>query len=448
MKRREINRDIGLIPKLIFWLTLSFTIDFLGLFSISGSGWDSGIVLKMCLSQISSSLVLGVLFHLGAALFLTSRFDNSEKEKSDMRLILSFASFYLITTLYLILMSHFVFNTFLRFGDTTAELDLAYVYGAMFAAPIVSIIFCTLAAAIAVTVDDWRLTLLIGCSFFLVVNLFLGMPFAESQYSEVSLFSTSHFYRATILLLSGQFSTIPLSIREWAGLNPISHLIIPVLTYSILSLISGWAVHIFGRKNLRRRELMAKVGLTQVSEQDLIEETKLEGQLKNRRQAVLVCLLIFGLLIPVGGYTYNSSKGYDKLVVLYENELSSQNGTLFCETFITGIAPPSVTRWIGFPFDILDWGNCPSPIHFEYVFGFGSVNDFLLMNENDRWRFSHIVDLEYGQTSYLYSSLSGIDELAGNHYWVFRLYSDEWTNELGALRIRISVILRDRDDIS
>ncbi|MHA1929701.1 MAG: hypothetical protein ACTSV2_14105 [Candidatus Thorarchaeota archaeon] len=32
--------------------------------------------------------------------------------------------------------------------------------------------------------------------------------------------------------------------------------------------------------------------------------------------------------------------------------------------------------------DILDWGQCPSPITFEYVFRAGSINEFFNMTES------------------------------------------------------------------
>jgi hypothetical protein len=184
-----------------------------------------------------------------------------------------------------------------------------------------------------------------------------------------------------------------------------------------------------------------------VTEQEQMDETRLGNRLKARRKAALVCFVVFGLLIPIGGYSYTSSREYDVYVAIYEGVLQPANGELFYESFITEALPPDITRWIGFPLDILDWGQCPTPITFEYVFRAGSIYEFFNMTENDRWRLSNTISLADDQTQYLYNSYSRLDELGGPHYWVFRFYSNDWTEEQGGLRIRISVVLRERSDI-
>jgi hypothetical protein len=221
-----------------------------------------------------------------------------------------------------------------------------------------------------------------------------------------------------------------------------------MLVYIILTLLSVWTLKNYGTENLRRRHFLNKSDTIHVTEQEQMDETKLGNRLKARKKAVLVCLVVFGLLIPIGGYSYTSSRVYDVRTVIYEGILQPTNGELFYGSFITEVLSPDITQWIGFPLDIIDWGQCPSPITFEYVVRAGSIHDFYNMTENDRWRLAQTTSLKNDQTQYFYNSYLGLDELGGPHYWVFRFYSDDWTSEQAGPRIRISVVLREMDDFA
>jgi len=435
----------GIFPRVILWLAISIVVDLPGLYSVSGFGWNSASILRQSLGQISSTAFLGALFFFGAGLFLSSRFVRNYDR--IQQLVRPFIMFLLLTALYLVFRSIIIFNTFTQFGEVGAEVNLAFVYGALLAVPIVSFMFCSLAAGLAIIVDDWRITTVAGCSLFLVVNLFLGMPYADAFFPEMSLFGPSHFYRAMILVFSGLYAIIPLSIQSWGGVTSIYSMIVPTIIYIILTLISVWTIKNYGTENLQRRHLLNKSDTILVTEQEQMNETRLRNRLKARRKAVLVCFLIFGLLIPVGSYSYTSNREYDVLTVLYEREIQPTNDMLFYGSFITEDPPPDVTQWIGFPMDIIDWGQCPSPITFEYAFGRGSINSFLDMNETDQWRLHLTKTLEDDRTQYFYNAYTGIDELGGLHYWAFRFYSNDWTDEQGALRVRISVVLRESNDI-
>ncbi|MHA1662801.1 MAG: hypothetical protein ACTSVR_06050 [Candidatus Thorarchaeota archaeon] len=431
--------------RVVLWLVISIVYDAPGFIFVSGSGWNSNQIIRYSIAELSSSALLGVLFFLGASLFLSSRYTRFKEESDNRELVKSFIIFLFLTTMYLMCRSVFVMNAFVRFGEVGASVDVAFIYGALLTAPVISFIYCSLAAGLAIIVDDWRLTVTIGCGLFLVTN-FLGMPFATAYHPEISLFSPTHFYRAVLLIFSDLFVTLPLPIKAWGGLISVYYLMAPLIAYTILTGLSIWAFRNFGAENIRRNKLLVKFDTIQVTKQEQIEDTTLEKQLKARRKAVLVCFLVFGLLIPMGGYTYTSSIELEKITVIYENVIHPTNGELFYGIFTTEVPPPAVSRCIQFPLDILDWGQCSSPISFEYTFGEGPINDFLELDEEDRWQSSRTIYLEDDQTQYLYSRSSGLDELAGVHYWAFRFYSDDWTEEQGALRIRISVVIIDRPE--
>ena len=61
----RISRNSSFISRVIIWLLLSIIVDFLGLYSTSGSGWDSASVIRQSLGEISSTMMIGVLFFLG-----------------------------------------------------------------------------------------------------------------------------------------------------------------------------------------------------------------------------------------------------------------------------------------------------------------------------------------------------------------------------------------------
>ena len=434
------------IRRVILWLVISVIFDVLGFISTSGSGWSSNQITMHSIAEISSSAIFGVLFFLGAALLLSSRFTRFKEESDNRELVKSFIIFLFLTTMYLFCKSVIAFNTFVRFGEDGASVGVAYFYGAVLAAAAISFIYCSLAAGLAIVVDDWRLTVAIGCGLFLVTNLFIGMPFVSATYYDIPLFSPTHFYRVVLLIFSGFFMALPYSIQVWGGLSSIYHVIIPLLVYVILTGFSIWAFRKFGAENIQRTKLLVKSDTIQVTEQEQVRDTTLRRRLKARRKAVLMCFLVFGLLIPVVGYSSWSDRDTRQLTVIYQRELSPTNGELFYGAFITEVAPPDVSRYMQFPLDILDWGQCPSYITFEYTFGEGSINDFLELDEQDRWRSSRTIDLVPSQTQYCYSHASGLDEHAGVHYWAFRFYSNAWTEEQGALRIGISVVLIDSPD--
>jgi len=450
MENAQVNtwwsfRIKGIFPRVTLWLVISIVVDLLGLYSVSGSGWNSASILRQSLGEISSTAFLGILFFLGAGLFLSSRFVRTCE--GIQQLVKPFIMFLVLTALYLVFHSIIIFNTFTQFGEVGAEINLAFVFGALLAASIVSFIFCSLAAGLAIIIDDWRISTMAGCSLFLVVNLFLGMPHAPTLYPEISLFSPSHFYRAVILILSGLISLVPLSIQNWAGLYSLNYIIAPLIVYISLTLISVWVMIQYGKENQQRRQLLHKSDTIQMTEQEQTEETRLRTRLKARRRAVLVGFVVFGLLIPISGYSYTSSRVYDVRTVIYEDVLQPTNGELFYESFTTEVLPPDITQWIGFPLDIIEWGQSPSSITFEYVFRAGFIQDFFNMNESSRWRLSRSIILEADQMQYLYNTYSGLDELGGPHYWVFRFRSDDWTSEQAGLRIRISVVLREMPEI-
>ena len=443
----RISRNSSFISRVIIWLLLSIIVDFLGLYSTSGSGWDSASVIRQSLGEISSTMMIGVLFFLGAGLLLSSQSVRNPDETEKWYLLKPFIMFLLLTVIYLLIRPFIVFNVYEHFGDSSAIIDSGYIYSAMLAAPFGSFVFCSLGGGLAALVDDWRITTIVGCSLFVVVNLFLGMPHAPSRYPELSLFSPSHFYRAIILTLSGLYTLVPLSIQNWAGISPFNSIVAPSIVYIILTSISIWSLLYFGKENRQRCQLLRKSNTIQVTEQEQRDETKLGYRLKTRRKAVLVCFVVFGLLIPLGGYSYTSNRAHDVLTVIYEGILQPTNGELYYGSFNTEVLPPDISQWIGFPMDIIDWGQCPSPITFEYVVRDGSIAEFSNMNESERWWLSYTTSLDTDQIHYFYNSYHGLDELEGPHYWVFRFYSNDWTSEQSGLRIRISVVLREMSDI-
>jgi hypothetical protein len=443
MKRMREVTFTRRFPKVFLWLVVNGAAGLFGLFSVVGTGWSSEKIAMMTIGEISSITFLGLLFFLGAVAFFTFQNIESETERNGRQIAKAFVAFLLLATVFLMVLSTIAFNMFSQFGEPGAEIGSAYICGALIASLVIAFIYCSLSAGLVFIVDDWRLPILIGCSLFLVTNLFLGMPNVASLYPEISLFSPSHFYRAMILLFAGFITSIPVSIQIWGGITSTVNLTLPILVYTILTICSLWAIKTYSGEYLRRRQLHSLSDSIEVTNLEQKEETQLREQLRTRRKAVLICFLIFGLLIPIGGYSYTSMRSYDVTTVVYEAILRPTNGTLFYGEFTTEVPTPDVSRWIGFPLTILDWGDCPSPIQFEYAFGDGSIYDFLALDEQDRWRPSQSENLENDQMVYLQSRSSGLDELAGVHYWAIRFYSDEWASELGSLRVRISIVLRD-----
>jgi len=446
-EEKRVTKYSG-VTKILLWLLVSSLLDYLVVISISGLEWSTDAIIKISLGAISSVSTTGILFFLGAIVFMSSRRFKTGYEQRGRQIVKQFLLFVLLTTLYLMVFSTFVFNYYQRFGEVGASLPPEFLYGALIAVPVVALVFCLIATGLTVLLDDWRLTLLVGCTLFFLGNLFFGMPSANTQYPEISLFSPSQFYRGMILLCIGFYMIIPHSLKFWGGLVSPTAMVLPILFYISLTLISLRTIKVYGQQNLYYRQLQALTGSIEENEGEHREAFRLRSQLKSRTKSVIVGFLIAGLLLPTAGYTYTSARTYESFTVIHEEIIEPINGELFYGSFVTEVPIPDITRWIGFPFIVIDWGLYPGPIQFEYVLGIGTTYDFLSMNENDRWRLAQRTNLEHETTEYHVHKYTGIDESAGVYYWAFRFVGDGWTSDFGSIVVRISVVLREKAGLS
>jgi hypothetical protein len=435
--------------RLAGWFSISMMLDVLRLISWRSSDLSADEIVTYSIEQISSTFEFAVLFFLGAALLFSSSSSESRMQWEGRWLVQRFVVLLSLTTLYLAVLTLSVYLTFLQFGEPGAVVEIAYIVAAIITAPVMSFIFCSLAAALAVAVDDWRISFLIGCSLSFMVNLSIGPPFMEAQYPEISLFSPSHLYRAVVVSVSRLFTIVPVSIRIQMGLYSGVTLLAPAVFYAAASAASLWIVRTLGRGNLKRRRITDKLegaDMMTVTVKEQSEKARLTRQLKRRRQAVLGCALILVLVVPVGGVTYRLNSRYDRRMVVYESPSSGldlSNGTVVSGTFRAEAPPPEIARFIGFQLEVLDWSQCPGQIQFERTFGMGSINDFLAMNETQRWQFSRMTEMDKEQTSYGHDTWARVLDTSALQYWAFRLYSSEWTEEHGSIHVSIVVLLRD-----
>ncbi|MFW9890005.1 MAG: hypothetical protein ACFFER_17620 [Candidatus Thorarchaeota archaeon] len=435
--------------RLAGWLSISMVLDVVRLSSWRSSALNADEIVTYSVEQISSTFEIAVLFFLGAALLLTSSSSESRTQWEDRWLVQRIVVLLFLTTLYLAVLTLSVYLAFLQFGETGAMVEIVYVVAGIMAAPIMSVIFCSLAAALAVAVDDWRISFLIGCSLSLMVNLSIGPPFVEAQYPEISLFSPSHLYRAVVVTVSGLFTIVPMSIRIQMGLYSGVTLVAPAVFYAAASAASLWIVRTLGRENLKRKRITDKLERADMMTMTLKEQSekaRLTRLLKRRRQVVLACALILVLVVPVGGVTYRLNSRYDRRMVIYESPpsgLNLSNGTVVSGTFKAEAPPPEIARFIGFQLEVLDWCQCPGQIKFERTFGVGSIDDFLAMNETQRWEFSRMTEMDKEQTSYGHDTWARAPDTSALQYWAFRLHSSEWTEEHGSIHVSIVVMLRN-----
>ncbi|MHA1927964.1 MAG: hypothetical protein ACTSV2_05195 [Candidatus Thorarchaeota archaeon] len=448
MKKEKRAIEYSHVSKILLWLIVSVSFDLLGLLSLSGSGWNSNAIIMMSLGIISGVSMLGILFFAGATVFISPSHTQIEYENYPKLILKQFLLFLSISTVYLMLLSIATFNTLQRFGEAGAVVAPEILYGSLLATPFIALFYCSIATGIVILVDDWRMTLLIGCILFFLGNLFFGMPGNDAQFPEISLFSPSHFYRGMIFLCIGFLTTIPHTLSIWGGVVSSSAMVLPILFYTILTLTSIRIIKVYGPQNLHNRQLQTLTGSIEENEGEHLKAFQLRSQLKSRRKSVLVGFLIVSLLLPITGFTYTSVRTPESFTVVYEEVLEPTNGDLFYGSFVTEESIPKTTRWIGFPIIVLDWGLAPSPIQFEYVFGIGTTGDFLSMNENDRWRQAQSTNLEHKTTEYHVQEYTGIDEGAGGYYWAFRFVGNDWTSDLGSIVVRISVVLREKSDMS
>ncbi|MHA1287699.1 MAG: hypothetical protein ACTSPB_09885, partial [Candidatus Thorarchaeota archaeon] len=115
--------------RVVLWLVISIVLDAPGFIFVSGSGWNSNQIIRYSIAELSSSALLGVLFFLGASLFLSSRYTRFKEESDNRELVKSFIIFLFLTTMYLMCRSVFVMNAFVRFGEVGASVDVAFIYG-------------------------------------------------------------------------------------------------------------------------------------------------------------------------------------------------------------------------------------------------------------------------------------------------------------------------------
>ncbi|MHA2135767.1 MAG: hypothetical protein ACW99J_18070, partial [Candidatus Thorarchaeota archaeon] len=194
----------------IIWVALS-SIGPLGFMAIRRGGrWSITSALTTSVESIAVSISLGLVFFFGAALFFSSKtilagqssLDGAQPKRTFMWRFLIFA---IATSLFMMVFNIISFAWFLQFTDLVQQgaLHPAAVLAAFGADILISIILCAIASSIAVALDNWKSTTLIGVGLSLSLSTISGFTVLNGSYPVTVFLSPHQLYRFIFFLLSG-----------------------------------------------------------------------------------------------------------------------------------------------------------------------------------------------------------------------------------------------------
>jgi len=316
----------------------------------------------------------------------------------------------------------------------------------------ISLLLCPIAAFLALAIDHWKTSTVLGILMFLAVGLATGMPRFPVNYPEIALLGPAHLLTALLFMLIAG-SEYQLAIDYYVGVSFVpGQLILPILLLIFASAI----FYVFSKRmfesNLRRWTIERNQWLsTEEGTQDKPEAqssfnlSTLYEELKLRRRIMAALAVAAILLIPLAGMGYVSVRQEEWTQVVYESPAGGEMAEigqqwLYGEFF--GVSPPdNVHLAVGCQGVILSGGGDLDYITVNFEHRPMSLDEFLHLNDTE------VEDLfgcgesgTHGTTGTFGCGWGGPIH-AVQYIWVLR-FLDVLGQTEGTIRVSFSVIIK------
>ncbi len=214
---------------------------------------------------------------------------------------------------------------------------MGYLSSLLVSTLVVSLLVSPIAAFLALIIDDWKISTVLGVLLFFAITLATGSPGFPVNYPEIAFFGPAHILTAILFILIGGFTEYQYAVDYYVGVDFASiQLIIPLSLFIVIAVVFYLLARRMFHSNLSRwtieRELWlsTKGGMMErwldteesvpvkVQAPVNIDLTAAHIALKQRRRLVAAFLITAILLIPLGGMGYVSVQQDEWTTVVYQ----------------------------------------------------------------------------------------------------------------------------------
>jgi hypothetical protein len=404
----------------------------------------------------ASTFMFGVPLFLGAGFIFTSE----SARESSVSWMARFGSIRRLVTIRILLLVLLVsafqivltIAGFIRFSgfSTVTELESYYLPGFMLTAVITVLLVIPIAVFLAVSLDDWRITTILGAGMFFAIEMMSGESVYPVRFSEVALLGIVQIHRALALLLGGVEFPSSTVLDNYVGFYFTAlDLFIPLIVYSILVILSLWGTRHFVARNCARWKIDRTLlhndsAIDPKTSEEYRKETK---SLASRKKIIALLVVMMFLVLPNVSISYATYREESSEVVLYQTPdggLLVEIGEWLYGPLEADRPPPGVSRMIQYRLYILDWGNCPDQMHFQHMILDVTLQEFETMMASGELDEIHSGSgVRKPETDFAHG-WHGIPEAGyGSMVWGARFVDTDWNVTAGALRISLSVVLGD-----
>lgn len=428
--------------------TGAICILFIPMIVFSG-GWLT-IAIYMVSSYFGWLCVTGIPFFMGAALLFSSNkskrnFVDSDERGNQVHYYALFISYAILT---MILM------TFITIASLVFVIGMRTALAILFLLPIIlaptlliSLLLCTIASLIAIALDDWKRSTVIGFLIFVVISFVTGFPRVPSNYPEIAFINPVHIHAALQIVLISGFQ----SYYSFGFISPFTftfvQLFISLIAFFILSGFCYWLAGRLFPINLQRWKLEMKTddldGQT-LLEQDRKTLTRLQAEVGTRRRFTTTFLVLLIILIPILGVSYTTARDEEWTTVVYESPSGGENiviGEWKYGSFRGMDSPMNIDLSLGCQGQIHSWSGGSGDVYLNFEYREMTIAEFQAMNETARedmfgrgWSGSH------GSTGSFSTGWQG-PVRNENYLWVLRFFDVNGQTE-GTILVTLRILIR------
>jgi len=316
----------------------------------------------------------------------------------------------------------------------------------------ISLLLCPIAAFLALAVDQWKISTILGIAIFLAIGLTTGMPRFPVNYPEIALLGPAHLLSGLLFILIAG-SEYQGAIDYYVGVSFVpAQLMLPILLLIFASAISYVFAKRMFESNLHRWTIERNQWLaTEEGTQDKAEAQSgvnlpaLYEELKLRRRIMAALAVAAILLIPLAGMGYTSVRQEEWTQVVYESPAGGEMvevGQQWLSGEFFGVDPPdNVDLAVGCQGEILSGGGDLDYITINFEHRQMSMDEFLHLNDTEvEDMFGRGESGNYG-TSGIFGTGWGGPIHAVQYIWVLR-FLDVLGQTEGSVRVSFRVIIR------
>ncbi len=347
----------------------------------------------------------GIPFIAGASfLFCSKETQNNIVESIRKSRNIRFARLfipYIVMTMLMMALAVMIGFVFIIPSLTPLQI-MSYLSSLLVPTLVVSLLVCPIAAFLALIIDDWKTSAILGVLLFFAITLATGSPGFPVNYPEIAFLGPAHILTAMLFILIGGFSEYLYAVDYYVGVDfvPIQ-LVLPFVLFIVIAIVTYVLARKMFHSNLSRWTIERELWLStkggkmerwldtedsvpdRVQAPSKIDLTDSQAALKQRRRRVTAILVTAILLIPMGGMSYVTVQQNEWTTVVYETSgVTMELGIDWLYGEFTGMDhPDSIHLSVGCVGGIVGGNGGSASFNFEHRRM--TLVDYLQLNETE-----------------------------------------------------------------